>query len=147
MNAARAENPLERGLLAGHIAFLKMLVSLLLGAACVWLFSPRILGRPYRGFRLVRVPAGECGRKMTLKEGRSLWFFIWWRQLVGGLAAMLLTAPLNMLLGTMRIRASSEIGSLLGLFAVGPIVMKMLVGNPLSGFRIEARRADELNPP
>ena len=140
MNAARSEPALERSLLAGRLSTLTMLVSILCGAVCVWLFSPRIIGRPYRGFRLVCERPGGCGQGMTAGERTSLGFFIWLRQFAGGLAAMLLAMPLNMLLGTMGVEAGSQVASLIGLFAIGPIVMKMLVGHPFAGFRIEARR-------
>jgi hypothetical protein len=143
INAARNEWPLDKSLLERRAALLTTLVTMLLSALCLWLFSPRIAGRPYRGFRLVRVPSDAPGQRMKAAEQMSLWFFIWWRQLVGGLAAMLLAMPLNMLLGTMRINAGSELSAFIGLFAIGPIIMKMLMGHPLSGFQIEARRAIE----
>jgi hypothetical protein len=141
VNAARAERPLEKSLLEERLPVFTVIVSFLLGALLVWLFAPRTVGRPYRGFRLVCARSSESSAKMTGGERRSLWFFIWWRQFAGGLAATLLAMPLNMMLSTTGIRAGSEVAALIGLFAVGPIVMKMLVGHPFPGFQIEARRS------
>jgi hypothetical protein len=141
MNAARSGPATATSLLASRLSALTMLVSILCGAVCIWLFSPRVIGRPYRGFRLLCVRSCERGQGMTAGERTSLWFFIWLRQFAGGLAAMLLAMPLNMLLGTMGVKADAQIAALIGLFVIGPILMKMLVGQPLAGFRIEARRA------
>ncbi len=142
INAARKENPLTASPLESYAGLANAGFTLLVGAFCVWAFASRILRRDYRGFRLVACGASGEFRRLTWRQRLSLWFFIWWRQYAGGLFALLLAMPLNMLLGTMKINAANEIAAAAGLFAVGPIVMKMLVGYPLGGFQIEARRAD-----
>jgi hypothetical protein len=139
INAWRAEHPLQRSPLEVHLT---TVLTFVMGVVCLWLFTPRILERPYRGFSLVTCAApGESGSKLTVRQRTELWFFVWWRQLAGALLALLLAMPLNMMLGTMGINASSVIAGALGLFAIGPIIMKMLVGHPLTGFQIEARRS------
>jgi len=54
--------------------------------------------------------------------------------------AVLLAAPLNIALATMGIYAGQLVSIAAGLFAIGPIILKMLVGHPLHGFQIETRR-------
>jgi hypothetical protein len=55
--------------------------------------------------------------------------------------ASVLAMPLNMALGIMGLRVSQWIAVFAGVLVVGPILMKMLIGNQFAGFRIEARRA------
>jgi hypothetical protein len=142
VNAWRVAHPLQRFPLKGYLPAIAFLMPVLTGSVGLWLFTPRIVGRPYRGFRLVAcMVSGESGSRLTARQRAELWFFVWWRQFAGGLLALLLAGPLNMLLGTMRINASSQIAALMGLFAIGPIIMKMLVGHRLTGFQIEARRS------
>ena len=141
VSAWRTEHPLQRSPLASYSTALTIALSFLLGVVSLWLFTPRILGRPYRGFRmLARGVSGESCSRLTGSQRAQLSFFVWWHQFVGGLAALLLAAPLNMMLGTMGISAAPQITAAAGLFAVGPIVMKMLVGHQLTGFQIEVRR-------
>lgn len=127
--------------MAGYLSILTFAGSFLVGAVCLWLFAPRIFGRAYRGFRLVACVASNEIPKLNNRQRAELWFFVWWRQLAGGLVALLLAMPLNMLLGTMKIHAAPQIAAAAGLFGIGPIIIKMLVGHPLDGFQAETRRA------
>lgn len=136
----RGEYPLEASPLEAHLAVLMLAASVAAGAVCIWLFAPRIIGRAYRGFRLVACSAPGENLKLTAPQRTRLWFFVWWRLTAGGLFALLLAMPLNMLLSTMGIHAASPIAGAAGLFLIGPLVMKMLVGHPLKDFRIEVRR-------
>jgi len=70
----------------------------------------------------------------------ELAFCVWWRQFAGGIFALLLAAPLNMLLKTSGVDASWEDAVATELFVTGPIILKMLVANPFTGFPIEAER-------
>jgi hypothetical protein len=117
-------------------------LQLVAGAALLFLFVGRLLSRPYRGFSLVRVAAasGETSRHLGLEQRMRVWFFLWWRQLAAGLFATLLAAPLNVLLALMGLQISTQVATLAGLFIIGPILIKMLVGNPFPDFSIEARR-------
>ena len=65
---------------------------------------------------------------------------MWWRLLAAGLFGVVLGAPLNVLLALMGLNVSMQVGAAAGLFIVGPVLVKMLVGNPFPGFSIEARR-------
>jgi hypothetical protein len=148
INQWRNEHPLEAALLEGSLQHVISVLTFAIGAVCLWLFAPRILGRGYRGFCLVVSGSSGDVSRLTAQQRMSLWFFIWWRQVAGGLFALLLAMPLNMVLGTMKINAGNEIAAAAGLFAIGPVIMKMLVGQPLKSFQIEARRpANETIPP
>ncbi len=114
--------------------------NVLAGAICLWLFTTRILGHPYRGFRIAAFGAAEEISKLSAAQRMRLRFFVWWRYYAGTLLAALLAGPLNMMLGTMGISAALLIAPAAALFATGPVVMKMLVGSELLDFRIEARR-------
>jgi hypothetical protein len=140
VNQWRAGHPLEVSPVETYFPILTIGGSLLIGAGCLWLFAPRILGRAYQGFRLVACLESNEIQKLTARQRTGLWFFVWWRQLAGGLLAWLLSMPLNMLLGTMNISAGSLIAAAAGLFGVGPIIIKMLVGNSLNGVQFETRR-------
>jgi hypothetical protein len=140
INQWRNEHPLEASPLEGSMGVVSSALGFAIGAACLWLFAPRILARGYRGFRLVACGVSGDASKLRAKQRTSLWFFIWWRQVAGGLLALLLAMPLNMVLGTMKISAAGEIGVAADLFAIGPVIMKMLVGYPFKSFQIEARR-------
>lgn len=123
INASRAEHPLQGSALERYVSLVTFVMGALVGAVCLWLFAPRIVGRPYRGFSLV-VHVAPCDSRsslLTARQRTQLWFFVWWRQLAGALAATVLAAPLNILLGTMRVSAGSEIGIAAGLFVIGPL--------------------------
>lgn len=114
-------------------------LTLLLNAACVWLFLPRIFGRPYQDFLLVACETpGGCASGLTSRQRTALWLFVWWRCLAGGLLALVLVMAFLMLAG----KAGDMIVAILpvtGLFAIGPMIMKMLVGQTLAGLQVEAR--------
>ena len=121
VNQSRAEHPLEPSALEGYLSILTVGGGFLMGAVCLWFFAPRILGRAYRGFRLVACFEASEIPKLTVRQRNELWFFVWWRQLAGGLLVVLLSMPLNMMLGTMNINAAPQIAAAAGLFGVGPI--------------------------
>jgi len=124
------------------LSFVVLVCGLIVSAATVLLFVSRLVSRPYSGFSLVVVatPGGEAGHHLRLAQRTQVWFFLWWRQLAASLFAVLLAAPLNVLLSLMGLNVSGEVATAGGLFLVGPVLVKMLVGNPFPGFSIEARR-------
>jgi len=73
MNDWRDAHPVERDPLASHFTLITYGASFVLGVACLWLFAPRILGRPYRGFRLVaRAESAEAMPRLSLSlSGRN----------------------------------------------------------------------------
>jgi hypothetical protein len=114
----------------------------LVGAIALFAFVPRIYSRPYRGFALVVLePAQDAPRRtLDLRQRASLWWFLWWRQLAAGLIAGFLAMPTNMVLGIMGLHLSGGIAFVAGLLIIGPILMKLLIGNPFDDFRIEVQR-------
>jgi hypothetical protein len=141
INQWRFDHPLEASPLErAPLKYVSAVVGPAIAAACLWLFTSRILGRAFRGFRLVACgPAGEIP-KLNFRQRVRLKFFVWWRYFAGGLLASLLAAPLNMMMATMGIASPSAVSALASLFAIGPVVMKMLVGSQLQDFRLEAWR-------
>ncbi len=121
---------------------LALVLSVVLGAATLFLFVPRICSRPYRGFSLVVVELATGGNTQRLRiRGRSqVWWFLWWRQVVAGLLASLLSMLLNMLLSLFGIQLAQWIAVFAGVLVIGPILLKMLIGHQFEGFRIEAWR-------
>jgi hypothetical protein len=116
-------------------------VELVVTAVTLFFFVSRLVSHAYRGFSLVTVSAaGETGHRLRLGQRAQVWYFLWWRQLAAGLAAMVLAAPLNVLLALMGFRISQQVATVAGLFIIGPILVKMLVGYPFPAFSIEARR-------
>jgi hypothetical protein len=115
----------------------------LVGAAALFVLVPRIYSRPYRGFALVVLePALDTpGGKLSAAQRVHVWWFLWWRQLVAGVIATFLAMPTNIVLGIMGLHISGWIVGLAGVLIIGPILMKMLIGNPFEDFRIEVRRA------
>jgi hypothetical protein len=112
-------------------------LSILIGTLVLWLLTPRVLGRADAGFHIVACgPAGEIpevdGSRQT-----HLRFFVCSRFIAALLVAGLFIVPLNRLLGTL---SASLIAALTALFAIGPVVMTMLVGSQIQDFRVEARR-------
>jgi hypothetical protein len=70
-----------------------------------------------------------------------LWFFLWWWQIVAGVFGAILMLPLNSMLGIMGISLSPQIAVVAAVLVIGPILLKMLIGHPFNGFRLEARRS------
>ena len=113
-----------------------------LGAATLFLFVPRICSRPYRGFSIVvvDVESGETSQKLHGRLRGRVWLFLLWRQLVAGFFTGILALPLNAMLILMGLQLQQWILVFAGVLVVGPILLKMLIGNQFDDFRIEARR-------
>lgn len=141
INRWQSDHPLETFPGYQYLGVVTIALTVILSAACLWLFTPRIFTRAYRGFHVVACVGTDEVRRFTPTQRLALSFFVWWRQLAGGLLAMVLAMPLNTLLGTMQINASSLVGGLAGLFAIGPIIIKMLVGSVVGGMEIQTRPA------
>jgi hypothetical protein len=114
----------------------------LTGAAALFAFVPRIYSRPYRGFALAILDAAgaAAGQKLNLAQRARVWWFLWWRQLVAGVIAGFLAMPTNIVLGIMGLHITGAIAGLAGVLIIGPILLKLLIGNPFEDFRIEVRR-------
>jgi hypothetical protein len=111
------------------------------GTAALFLFVPRLYSRGYRGFSLVILGPDEAeARRLTLAQRATVWWFLWWRQLVAGVIAGFLAAPTNIVLGIMGLHVGQSVALFAGILIIGPILMKMLIGNPFDTFRIEVRR-------
>jgi hypothetical protein len=110
-------------------------IEAVIGAATLFLVLPRLYGRPYRGFAL------ESAAEIDLPRRGQVWWFLWWRQLVAGVIAGFLAWPANIVLGIMGIQKAQWITVFAGVLIIGPILIKMLVGNPFDGFQIEVRRS------
>ena len=128
--------------LPASLSVVLLLCGLIVSAATLFLFVSRLVSRPYSGFSLVVVATqgGEAGRHLRVAQRGQVWFFLWWRQLAASLFAVLLAAPLNVLLALMGLNVSGGVAVAGGLFIIGPVLVKMLVGNPFADFSIEARR-------
>jgi len=137
----RELDPLSRPLPVSA-PFLLLLCGLIVSSAALFLMVSRLVSRPYRGFSLavVATASGETAHHLRLDQRARVWFFLWWRQLAASLFAVLLAAPLNVLLSLMGLNVSGGVATAGGLFIIGPVLVKMLVGNPFPGFSIEARR-------
>jgi hypothetical protein len=124
----------------GMLAF-----QVVLGALTLYLFVPRICSRGYRGFELVVVETstGETTRHLWGRAHLQAAVFLWWRQVVASLFAALLAMPLNILLGVLGLHVVQWVPVLAGVLVVGPILLKMLIGNEFGTFRIEARRQQQ----
>jgi hypothetical protein len=130
---------------ATHHAASGLLITVLqipLAAATLFLFVPRICSRPYRGFCLVVIDLESGGTSQKLRGGRRkrVWLFLWWRQFVAAWFASMLALPLNAMLIMMGLQLQQLILAFAGVLVVGPILLKMLIGNQFDDFRIEARR-------
>jgi hypothetical protein len=130
---------------------------ILFPSAALFLLVPRLVSGPHRGFSLVVVatPIGETGRHLGLDQRARVWLFLWWRHLAASLVACFLAFRLSekvadLLAGSdlNMLEALGAAGGVLivvpilaNLFIIGPVIVKMLVGNPFPDFSIEARRA------
>lgn len=118
-----------------------LIFQFVLSALLLLALVSRLVARPYRGFSLlVALATGESSRTFQRRARIRVWFFLWWRQIAAGVVAVILLAPLNMMLATMGVRLSAQIGVIAGLLIVGPMLIKMLVGQPFPGFSIEVIR-------
>jgi len=119
-----------------------------LGAIGLFLFVHRVFSSSFKRFsiRILTDPSGETVTKLSLRQRSKIWFFLWWRQIVAGILAAILAAPLNVLLSLIGLRTVLGINvaywiSTLGVvLAVGPIILKMLISNQFSDFRFEVKR-------
>ncbi len=119
-----------------------MAVQFALSAVTMFLFVPRICSRPYRGFSLVlvEISTGEATNDLDGAPRLRIAFFLWWRQVLAGMFASLLAMPLNAVLLLMGLKVTQWVVALAGVLVIGPILLKMLIGNDFEGFRVEARR-------
>jgi hypothetical protein len=128
--------------LSGMGGVVLVLLQIALGAVALFLFVPRICSRPYRGFSLVvvEVASGATTRRLRGRARVRVSLFLWWRQILAGMFAMLLAMPLNALLSIMGLQLAQWVAVLAGILVIGPILLKMLIGHEFEDFRIEARR-------
>lgn len=126
-----------------------VLLQIALAAATLFLFVPRICSRPYRGFSLVvvEVASGAPTRKLRGRSRVRVSLFLWWRQILAGMFAMLLAMPLNVLLSIMGLQLAQWVAVLAGVLVIGPILLKMLIGHEFEDFRIEAQRERKQDAP
>lgn len=132
----------------------QLLIQAFLSAIGLFLYVHRMLSLPYRGFSIRLVPgaAGMNGAKLNLRRRSQLWFYLWWRQIVAGLLAGILTAPANIVLSLLGVRAifGINVGSIVVIFgtllAIGPILVKMLIGHDFSDFLLEVDRSAGEDP-
>ena len=126
----------------------QILLQIVLATIGLFLFVRRILSSSFRNFLILGITDSveETKFKLNLRRRNQIWFFLWWRQLVAGLFAIILAAPLNVLLSLIGLRAVfgtsvafwvSTLGTIL---AIGPILLKMLIGHQFSDFRLEVKR-------
>ena len=121
---------------------LAMLLMAALGAATLFLFVPRICSRPYRGFSLtvVELATGGTTQKLRIRWHFQVWIFLWWRQILAGMLAAILSMPLNVFLSLFGLQLAQWIAVFAGVLVIGPILLKMLIGHQFDEFRVEARR-------
>jgi hypothetical protein len=127
--------------LAGGTLF-DTVVQIVLSAVGLFLFVPRIVARPYRGFSIIVSSDGgtETGHRMSWRQRLDVWAYLWWRQLIASLLAGILSGPLNVLLSIMGFHITQWIVAASGVLVIGPILLKMLIGEPLGGFQLLAKR-------
>jgi hypothetical protein len=127
--------------------FLQFALQFTLGALGLFLYVHRAFGS-FHGFSIfiIEEPNGSAVSKLNLKRRAHVWFYLFSRQIVAGIAAAILALPLNVLLSLIGLRSifGLDIGfwiSTLGvILAVGPILLKMLISCPFEGFHIEVQR-------
>ena len=103
--------------------------------------------RPYRGFSLVSVElaTGSATKRLRVRWRFHVWVFLWWRQILAGMIASVLSMPLNILLAIMGLQVAQWVAVFAGILVVGPILVKMLIGHEFGEFRIEVRREQRLD--
>ena len=125
-----------------------LVLQIFLGAVGLFLYAHRFLSSSFREFSIYAVvePVGERKNRLSVRRRTQVWFYLWWRQLVAGLLAGILAAPLNVLLSLIGLRsifglnAAFWISTLGAILAIGPILLKMLIGHQFSDFRLEVER-------
>jgi hypothetical protein len=78
--------------------------------------------------------------RMSLRQRMDIWAFLWWRQLIAGLLAGILSGPLNVLLSLLGLHITQWIVAASGVLVIGPILVKMLIGEPFGSFQLIAKR-------
>lgn len=133
---------ISRGAALGTTNLLSLAVQFIVGAVTLFLFLPRLFSRPYRGFSLVGVElaTGSTTKRLRIQWRFHVWVFLWWRQILAGMIASVLSMPLNMLLSIMGLQVAQWVAVFAGILVVGPILLKMLIGHEFDDFRIEVRR-------
>lgn len=108
----------------------------------LYLFVPRLTPRPYRKFQLVLFDPDSGAENVRIrgKARVQIAFFVWWRQVIAAMLAGALSVPVNFFLTLPGLQITGALVLFAGLLAVGPLLVKMLTGQPFQGFRIEARR-------
>jgi len=123
-------------------------LQLALTAIGLFVYTHRLISRPYSKFAIYLVldmGASENSR-LSFRRRAQLWFFLFWRQVAAGLLAILLAAPLNSLVSLIGLRTifgvamSAWISLLAGALAIGPILMKFVIGHQFPDFRLEVKR-------
>jgi len=125
-----------------------VLLQVVLAAVGLFLYVHRILSSSFREFSIHAIVGSleEPTSKLSLRRRTQVWFYLWWRQIVAGLLAGILAAPLNIFLSLFGLRAVFGVNvgfwiSTLGvILAIGPILLKMLIGHQFSDFRLEVER-------
>lgn len=122
--------------------FWGFLLGVVVSVNALWLVLPRIWNKPYRGFAIAIVSpyAGGPIRKLAGLQRLNLLWAIVWRQWVAGLLAAFASAPLGAIIGMMGLRMPVAVFWLAGVLAIGPIIMKMIIGMQFAGFTLEVRR-------
>lgn len=123
-------------------ALLAALLALVFSVNALWLVLPRIWNKPYQGFAIAIVSpfVGEPIRKLTGLQRLHLLWAILWRQWVAGILVFFASMPLGAVVGMIGFNIPMVAYGLLGVLAVGPIIMKMIIGTQFSGFTLEVRR-------
>jgi len=126
----------------------QFLLQNVLFAIGLFLFVHRVLSSSFGRFsiQILMDSSSEKATKLLLRQRSQLWFFLCWRHIVAGFVAIILAAPLNVLLSLIGLRTVLGINvafwiSVLGVVLVaGPILLKMLIAHQFGDFRFEVKR-------
>jgi hypothetical protein len=100
------------------------------------------MAHPFKGFVLVTVASNNRAEELNFRAQFLIWLFLYSRMLCAAVVTVFLLAPLNIFLSLFGVSAPTQVAFLATIFAVGPLLLKMLVGHEFSGFRIEVRRPE-----
>jgi len=126
----------------------QVLLPVVLVAMGLFLYVHRILSSSFREFSIYAITDTPQAAtvKFKLRRRTQVWFFLWWRQLVAGVLAVILAAPTNILLSLIGLQAifginvAFVVSTFGAVLAIGPILLKMLIGHQFSNFRLEVQR-------
>jgi hypothetical protein len=123
------------------------LVRLVLWGAALYFVVGRLVSRPYKGFFILVLSSadGQVSRHLTARRRLDVWAYLLWRLVVAEVLASILTVPTNMVLGIMGIKAAGWLSVAGFVLVSGPILLKMLIGEPFDGFMLIARRRSDVN--